>query len=240
VSPTPGTTRDAIDTVCRRGDTSYLMIDTAGIRRKGKVYQKLEKFSVIKALRSLERCDVALIVLDAGEGITDQDISIAGYAFERSCGVVLVLNKWDLAEKNGVSEKKMMEELRMQAKFLSFAPALTVSARTGRRVNRVFQLVDEVYAQYSQRIATGELNRLLEVALERNAPPLHRGRPVKFYYATQVTSQPPTVVFFVNHPEAVHFSYKRYLVNQLREQTGLDRTPIRMLFRQRERRENKD
>ena len=240
VSPTPGTTRDAIDTVCRRGDRSYLMIDTAGIRRKGKVHQKLEKFSVIKALRSLERCDVALIVLDAGEGITDQDISIAGYAFERSCGVVLVLNKWDVAEKNGVSEKKMMEELRMQAKFLSFAPALTVSARTGRRVNRVFQLVDEVYAQYSRRIATGELNRLLETALERNPPPLHRGRPVKFYYATQVTSQPPTVVFFVNHPEAVHFSYQRYLVNQLREQTGLDRTPIRMLFRQRERRESKE
>ena len=240
VSPTPGTTRDAIDTVCRRGDRSYLMIDTAGIRRKGKVHQKLEKFSVIKALRSLERCDVALIVLDAGEGITDQDISIAGYAFERSCGVVLVLNKWDLAEKNGVSEKKMMEALRMQAKFLSFAPALTVSARTGRRVNRVFQLVDEVYAQYSRRIATGELNRLLETALERNPPPLHRGRPVKFYYATQVTSQPPTVVFFVNHPEAVHFSYQRYLVNQLREQTGLDRTPIRMLFRQRERRESKE
>ena len=240
VSATPGTTRDSTDSVYRRGDTSYRMIDTAGIRRKGKVSEKLEKFSVIKALQSLERCDVALIVLDAGEGITDQDISIAGYAFERSCGVVLVLNKWDLAEKNGVPEKKMMEELRMQAKFLSFAPALTVSARTGRRVNRVFQLVDEVYAQYSQRIATGELNRLLEVALERNAPPLHRGRPVKFYYATQVTSQPPTVVFFVNHPEAVHFSYKRYLVNQLREQTGLDRTPIRMLFRQRERRENKD
>jgi GTP-binding protein len=240
VSPTPGTTRDAIDTVFRRGETSYLMIDTAGIRRKGKVSEKLEKFSVIKALRTLERCDVALIVLDAGEGITDQDISIAGYAFERGCGVVLVLNKWDLAEKNGVSERKMIEELRLQAKFLGFAPVLTVSARTGRRVNRLFQLVDDIYGQYSQRIATGQLNRLLEVALERNAPPLHRGRPVKFYYATQVTTKPPTVVFFVNHPEAVHFSYKRYLVNQLREQTGLDQTPIRVIFRERERREDRD
>jgi GTP-binding protein len=240
VSPTPGTTRDAIDTVCHRGGTSYLMIDTAGIRRKGKVHQKLEKFSVIKALRSLERCDVALIVLDAGEGITDQDISIAGYAFERGCGVVFALNKWDLAEKKGVSERKMIEELRLQAKFLGFAPVLTVSARTGRRVNRLVERVDDVYAQYSQRIATGQLNRLLEVALERNAPPLHRGRPVKFYYATQVTTKPPTVVFFVNHPEAVHFSYKRYLVNQLREQTGLDQTPIRVIFRERERRESKD
>jgi GTP-binding protein len=238
VSPTPGTTRDAIDSVCLRGGASYLMIDTAGIRRKGKVSERLEKFSVIKALRSLERCDVALIVLDAEEGITDQDTSIAGYAFERGCGCVFVLNKWDLAEKNGVSERKRIEELRLQAKFLGFAPALTVSARTGRRVNRVFQLVDAVYAQYNQRIATGQLNRLLEVALERNPPPLHRGRPVKFYYATQVTAKPPTVVFFVNHPEAVHFSYKRYLLNQLREQTGLDKTPIRVIFRQRERRES--
>jgi GTP-binding protein len=238
VSPTPGTTRDAIDSVCRRGGTSYLMIDTAGIRRKGKVSEKLEKFSVIKALRSLERCDVALIVLDAAEGITDQDTAIAGYAFERGCGCVFVLNKWDLAEKNGVSERKMIEELRLQAKFLSFAPALTVSARTGRRVNRVFQLVGDVYAQYNQRIATGQLNRLLETALKRNPPPLHRGRPVKFYYGTQVTAKPPTVVFFVNHPEAVHFSYKRYLLNQLREQTGLDQTPIRVIFRQRERRES--
>jgi GTP-binding protein len=214
------------------------MIDTAGIRRKGKVSEKLEKFSVIKALRSLERCDVALIVLDAAEGITDQDTAIAGYAFERGCGCVFVLNKWDLAEKNGVSERKMIEELRLQAKFLSFAPALTVSARTGRRVNRVFQLVGDVYAQYNQRIATGQLNRLLETALKRNPPPLHRGRPVKFYYGTQVTAKPPTVVFFVNHPEAVHFSYKRYLLNQLREQTGLDQTPIRVIFRQRERRES--
>jgi GTP-binding protein len=237
VSPEPGTTRDAIDSLYRRKNKSYRLIDTAGIRRKGRVSVKLEKFSVIKALRSLERCDVALVVMDASEGIADQDISIAGYAFERGCGCVLVLNKWDLAEKNGASEKKLTEELRLQAKFLSFAPVLTVSARTGRRVNRIFGLVDVVYGQYVRRIATGQLNRILAESLERNAPPLHRGRPVKFYYATQVTAQPPTVVFFVNHPEAVHFSYKRYLLNQFREQTGLDRTPIRLLFRQRERRE---
>jgi GTP-binding protein len=237
VSPDPGTTRDAIDSLHRRRDKSYLLIDTAGIRRKGRVSEKLEKFSVIKALRSLERCDVALVVVDASEGITDQDISIAGYAFERGCGCVFVLNKWDLAEKDGASEKKLVEELRMQAKFLSFAPVLTVSARTGRRVNRIFGLVDVVYDQYSRRIATGQLNRFLEDALERNAPSLHRGRPVKFYYATQVAAQPPTIVFFVNFPEAVHFSYKRYLLNQFREQTGLDRTPVRMLFRQRERKE---
>jgi GTP-binding protein len=239
VSPRPGTTRDVIDSVHRRQRQTYLLIDTAGIRRKGRVSEKLEKFSVIKALRSLERCDVALVVLDAGEGITDQDISIAGYAFDRGCGCVLVLNKWDLAEQNGVHQRKMIDELRLQAKFLSFAPVLTVSARTGRRVNRIFSLVDAVYQQYRQRIGTGQLNRMLETALAKNAPPLHRGRPLKFYYATQVAAKPPTILLFVNHPEAVHFSYKRYLLNQIREQTGLDKTPIRVVFRERERRESK-
>ncbi|MCU0562020.1 MAG: ribosome biogenesis GTPase Der [Desulfobacterales bacterium] len=237
VSPIPGTTRDAIDTVHRRGESSYLMIDTAGIRRKGKVSLKLEKFSVIKALRSLERCDVALIVMDAGQGVTDQDITVAGYAFERGCGCVLVVNKWDLVEKRGGAERTFIEQLRQQAKFLSFAPVLTVSALNGRRVSKIFSAVDRVYAQYCRRIATGELNRLMERALAKTPPPLHRGRPVKFYYSTQVGSKPPTVVCFVNHPEAVHFSYKRYLLNQLREQAGLDQVPVRLFFRQRERRE---
>lgn len=236
VSPTPGTTRDAIDTVHRRGEVFYRMIDTAGIRRKGKVSRKIEKFSVIKALRSLERCDVALIVMDAGQGVTDQDITVAGYAFERGCGCVLVLNKWDLAEKSGTSERTLIEQVRQQAKFLAFAPVLTVSALTGRRVSKIFGVVDAVYAQYCRRIATGELNRLLEAALAKTPPPLHRGRPVRFYYSTQAGSKPPTIVCFVNHPEAVHFSYKRYLLNQLREHAGLDQTPVRLFFRQRERR----
>jgi len=201
------------------------------------VSEKLEKFSVIKALRSLDRCDVALVVMDASEGVTDQDIAVAGYAFERGCGCVLVLNKWDLAEKAGVTEKKVAAELRLQAKFLAFAPVVTVSALTGRRVGKIFSLVDEVYGQYCQRVGTGEVNRILETALQKNPAPLHRGHPVKFYYATQVSAKPPTILFFVNYPEAVHFSYKRYLLNQLREQAGLDQTPIRMVFRQRERRE---
>jgi GTP-binding protein len=237
VSPTPGTTRDSIDTVHRCGESSYLMIDTAGIRRKGKVSRKLEKFSVIKALRSLERCDVALIVLDAGEGVTDQDITVAGYAFERGCGCVMVLNKWDLVERSGTAQRTLLEQLQQQAKFLSFAPVLTVSALSGRRVSKIFGAVDTVYAQYCRRIATGELNRLLEGALAKNPPPLHRGRPIKFYYSTQVSSKPPTVVCFVNHPAAVHFSYKRYLLNQLREQAGLDQIPVRLFFRERQRRE---
>lgn len=239
VSPRPGTTRDAIDTVYRHKDRSYLLVDTAGIRRKGRVSEKLEKFSVIKALRSLERCDVAVVVLDAAEGVTDQDIAIAGYAYERGCGCVLAINKWDLAESSGLREKKMIDELRFKAKFLNFAPALTVSARTGRRVNRIFSTVNTVYQQFEQRIGTGPLNRILEIAIQKNAPPLLRGRPVKFYYAAQVAAKPPTILFFVNHPEAVHFSYKRYLLNQIRDQTGLDKTPIRLVFRERERRKNK-
>jgi GTP-binding protein len=218
---------------------AYLLIDTAGIRRKGKVSQKIEKFSIIKALRSMDRCDVALIVLDADEGIAEQDISIAGYAFERGCGCIFLLNKWDLLEKDTHTVKKYMDELRMRAKFLSFAPAMTISALSGQRVTKIFKLVDDVYAQYAQRIGTGQLNRILETSIAKNPPALHRGKPVKFYYITQVTTKPPTFVCFVNYPEAVHFSYKRFLINQIRAETGLDKTPIRILFRQRENRKKR-
>ena len=233
VSDIPGTTRDAIDSVCEVNGTPYLLIDTAGIRRKGKVSGKLEKFSVIKALRSLDRCDVALIVIDAQEGITDQDISIAGYAFERGCGCIFLLNKWDAIEKDARTAKRFIEQLRSAAKFLGFAPILTISALTGLRVHRIFPLVEEVYNQYASRLGTGRTNRILARALEKNQPPLHRGRRLKFYYTTQSGSKPPTFVFFVNYPEAVHFSYRRYLANQIRESAGLDKTPIRVIFRQR-------
>jgi GTP-binding protein len=238
VSEIPGTTRDAIDSVCKLDGKSYLLVDTAGIRRKGKVTRKLEKFSVIKALRSLERCDVALIVMDASEGITDQDISIAGYAYDRGCGCIMLLNKWDLVEKDSKTVKTYYERLRDQAKFLSFAPAMTISALSGQRVTKTFKLVDEVYGQYAKRIATGQLNRILGKAIEKNEPSLHRGNRVKFFYAAQISTRPPTIVCFVNYPQAVHFSYKRYLLNQLREASGLDKTPIRMIFRQREGRKN--
>ncbi len=234
VSEIPGTTRDAIDSVCKMDGKSYLIVDTAGIRRKGKVTGKLEKFSIIKALRSLDRCDVALIVMDAAEGVTDQDISIAGYAYDRGCGCIMLLNKWDLVEKDSKTVKAYYERLRDHAKFLSFAPAITISALTGQRVTKTFKLVDEVYDQYVKRIATGQLNRIMEKAIERNTPSLHRGKRIKFYYAAQISTRPPTIVCFVNYPQAVHFSYKRYLLNQLREGSGLDKTPIRMIFRQRE------
>jgi len=237
VSDIPGTTRDAIDSVCNLNGKTYLLIDTAGIRRKGKVSQKLEKFSIIKALRSLDRCDVALIVMDAAEGITEQDISIAGYAYERGCGCILLLNKWDLVpSEDRRTAGRYRQRLRDQAKFLGFAPAATISALTGQRVHKVFEMVDEVYDQYQRRIGTGQLNKIFERALEKNVPSLHRGKRIKFYYAVQVTAKPPTVVCFVNYPHAVHFSYQRYLINQLRQETGLDKTPIRLILRQRERR----
>ncbi|MDL1983249.1 MAG: ribosome biogenesis GTPase Der [Deltaproteobacteria bacterium] len=233
VSDIPGTTRDAIDSVCNIDGKPYLLIDTAGIRRKGKVSKKIEKFSIIKALRSLDRCDVALIVMDADEGITEQDINIAGYAFERKCSCIMLLNKWDLVEKDSKTAKKYYEQLKIESKFLSFAPAITISALTGLRVPRIFTYVDEVYNQYAARIKTGQLNRIMELAIKKNEPSLFRGKRLKFYYAAQVTAKPPTFVCFVNYPDAVHFSYKRYLINQIRERAGLDKTPIRLLFRQR-------
>ncbi len=233
VSDIPGTTRDAIDSICNINGKSYLLIDTAGIRRKGKVSKKIEKFSVIKALRSLDRCDVALIVMDANEGIAEQDINIAGYAFERRCGCIMLLNKWDLVEKDSKTAKRYYEQLRMESKFLSFAPAITISALTGLRVPKIFTYVDEVYSQYAARITTGQLNRIMELAIKKTEPSLFRGKRLKFYYTAQVTAKPPTFVCFVNYPEAVHFSYKRYLINQIREQAELDKTPIRLIFRQR-------
>jgi GTP-binding protein len=237
VSDTPGTTRDSIDSVCKINDTSYLLIDTAGIRRKAKVSKKLEKFSIIKALRSLDRCDVALIVIDAYDGITEQDITVAGYAFERGCGCIFLLNKWDIVEKDSKTTLKYYEQLRMQAKFLSFSPIITISALTGQRVLKIFDLVKEVFSQYSARIGTGPLNKIFEQAIERTEPSLYRGRRIKFLYATQISTKPPTFVCFVNYPDAVHFSYKRYLINQIRGKAGLDKTPVRIIFRKRTRQE---
>jgi GTP-binding protein len=234
VSATPGTTRDAIDTICQIGGKRYLLIDTAGIRRKGRVSHRLEKFSIIKALRSLERCDVALVVMDASEGITDQDINIAGYAYESGCGCIFLLNKWDLVEKDSHTVNQYIDRVRTAAKFLNFAPVLTISALSGQRVTKIFTCVADVYRQYASRIGTAQLNKIIERAIFRNTPSLHRGKRIRFYYATQVSHKPPTMVCFVNYPEAIHFSYKRYLINRIREETGLDKTPIRLIFRKRQ------
>lgn len=234
VSDVAGTTRDAIDTAFTRAAQPYVLMDTAGIRRKGKVSLRLEKFSIIKALRSLERCDVALIIIDAELGISDQDVRVAGYAFDRGCGTIFLLNKWDLVDnRDGKALKRLTEKLRMDAKFLSFAPVMTVSAKTGMRIQRIFPIVDDVYAQYSARVTTGQLNKAMDQALTRTQPPLHKGTRLKFYYSTQVSTRPPTFVSFVNFPDGVHFSYQRYLTNQIRDAFSLDKTPVRLLLKQR-------
>lgn len=232
VSDVAGTTRDSIDTMCKVGGKDFLLIDTAGIRRRAKVSAKLEKFSVLKTLKSLERCDVALILIDASEGVTEQDITIAGYAHERGCGCIFVFNKWDMVEKDNNSVKDFTEDLRYKAKFLGFAPVAMVSAVTGQRVPKIFEMVREVHRQFSSRSSTSEVNKVIEYATERREPPFYKGKRVKIFYATQVASKPPTFVIFVNFPGGVHFSYERYLSNQLRDALRLDQTPIKLVFRE--------
>jgi GTP-binding protein len=236
VSGEPGTTRDAVDTLFERNGRSYLFVDTAGIRKKGRVEKKIEKFSVIRALKSLERCDIALLVMDAVDGLTDQDLTIAGYAVERGCGCILLLNKWDLVASGDKTAVQTVRDLKASAPFLHFAPVLTLSAKTGLRVQKVFDLLHSVYAQYGTRIGTGPLNKIVQKAVERNTPPMFRGRQTKIFYAAQVTEKPPTFICVTNYPEAVHPSYRRYLINQIREKTGLDQTPIRLYIRKRPRR----
>lgn len=231
VSEIPGTTRDSVDLSLDHNGKRFRLIDTAGIRRKGKVSQKIEKFSILKSLKSLDQCDVALILVDAAEGVTDQDITIAGYAQDRGCGALFVINKWDIVKPDEKDQKRFMEDLRNKSKFLSFAPAISISALTGLRTHKILSMVEKIYDEYSYRINTGLLNRIVEDAIFRSEPPMHKGKRLKFYYATQVAVKPPTIVCFVNYPDAVHFSYHRYLINQIREMAELGNTPIRLLFR---------
>ncbi len=233
VSDIPGTTRDSVDIQFSINKNKYILIDTAGIRRKKKVSEKLEKFSIIKALKSLERCDIALIIIDTEEGISEQNIKIAGYAHQRGCCCIFLLNKWDLIEANRKIEQQFFEAVQDAAKFLKYAPIMTVSALTGLRVKKIFQEANEVYAQYTTRISSGVLNRIIERAIEYNEPSLHKGKRLKFYYTVQVSTKPPEFIFFTNYPDGVHFSYKRYLENRIRKDAGLDKTPLKISFKER-------
>ncbi|MFH1952179.1 MAG: ribosome biogenesis GTPase Der [Pseudomonadota bacterium] len=233
VSEVPGTTRDAVDTPFRYGDREYLLIDTAGIRRKAKVREKIDKFSMIKALKSLDRCHVALVLLDAAEGVSDQDARICGYAFEKGRGLILVVNKWDLIKGDARKRGLLYSAIERQLKFLSFAPRINVSALTGERVMKLFEKIDVVYDQFSNRISTGVINRSIQKIIEAHPPPrIGQGR-LKFFYATQTRTRPPTFTIFVNRPDMLHFSYERFLINQLREHFGLSSTPINLTFRKR-------
>ena len=235
VNPLPGTTRDAIDTPFEHGGQKYLLIDTAGIRRKSRISMKLEKYTVIEAMKTLGRCDVALLLIDAVDGVTDQDARIAGLALEEGVATILVINKWDLVEKDNSTIGIYVEKIRDSLKFLSFAPIVFVSAETGQRVTRIFKIIREVCSEATRRIPTSELNEKVRAIVEANPPPRLGNRPNKIVYFTQVSVKPPTFVFFVREPRAIHFSYERYLSNQIREVFGFDRVPIRLVFRKRHR-----
>jgi len=233
VSPVPGTTRDAIDTPFEFQGQKYLLIDTAGIRRKARISLRLEKYCVLEAIKTLDRCDLAVILLDAQDQVTEQDARIAGLAFEKGRACLVGINKWDLIAQT-VKKKPFLEELRYQLKYLAFAPFIPLSAQTGYGLGHLMKTARKVYHQYTQRVGTGQVNQALKKILAGHSLPLMGGQRVKIYYGTQVGVKPPTFVFFANYPEKIHFSYQRYLVNQLREQFAMDSTPIRVYFRKRE------
>ena len=235
VSDIPGTTRDAVDTLLEKNGRHFLLIDTAGIRRKGKVQEKIEKFSVMRTLSSLERCDLALVLIDAGEGITEQDTKVIGYAMEQGRGCVVVVNKWDLVQKDKKRQKQILEEIERATTFIGYAPVLTISALTGLGSKKLLPTLREVHGQFSQEFTTGKLNRVLQDAVTAHSPTLHQGKRLKFYYTTQVTTKPPTFLVFVNYPKGVHFSYYRYLVNSFRTALGIDKSPIRLVLKERQR-----
>ena len=231
VDPVPGTTRDAIDTPFTFAGRPYLLVDTAGIRRKSRVSLTLEKYSVIQAIKAISRCDIALMLIDAEEGVTEQDAKIAGLALENGTACIVVVNKWDAVEKDDRTIGKYVREIKDKMKFLDFAPILFVSARTGQRVVKIFDAVNAVYSQYTRRVSTPELNRKVQEFLAANPPPQYRSRSNPFNYVSQVAVKPPTFVFFVGDPRSVHFSYERYLMNQFREALALDQVPLRFFFK---------
>ncbi|HEY8817734.1 MAG TPA: ribosome biogenesis GTPase Der [Candidatus Limnocylindrales bacterium] len=236
VSEVPGTTRDAIDTRLAWGRSEVVLIDTAGIRRRGKVASgpAAEKYSTLRALHALSRADIAVLVIDAVEGLTAQDAHVAGYIIEEGKGLVIAVNKWDLVEeKTDRTFNQYVEWIRAEVPFLDFAPIVSISAKTGQRVGRVLETAIDIWGERRKRISTGELNRVLLAATERTPPPPVRGHRPKLFYATQAAVAPPTFVFFASDASSVHFSYRRYLENRLRDKFGFDGTPIRLVFRDR-------
>ena len=234
VSDVAGTTRDAIDTVFEKDGQKYRVVDTAGMRKKGKVYENIEKYSVIRAMSAIEKSDVIIVVVDADVGIIDQDKHVAGYAHEAGKGVILVVNKWDLVTKDDKTMNKMEKELRSQFKYLDYARIIFISAKTHQRVNQLFPLIQEAYLNSHKRVQTSVLNDVLVDAQAINPTTTFNGGRLKIFYANQVSICPPTFVLFVNDPQYMHFSYKRYLENRLRESFGFEGTPIHIICRKRD------
>ena len=233
VSDIAGTTRDATDTRIENQYGKFTFIDTAGIRRKSKVTDAIEKYSIIRARTAVERADVCVIMIDATEGFTEQDSKVAGIALDQGKGCIVVVNKWDAVEKDGNTMREYKEKLAVDFAFMKFAPFVFISAKTGQRVDRLFEQIAYVYAQSTMRISTGKLNEILGAATARVQPPTDKGKRLKIYYMTQASVCPPTFVFFVNNAQLFHFSYQRYLENQIREVFGLEGTPVRFIIRER-------
>jgi GTP-binding protein len=231
VDEAPGTTRDAIDTLLERNGKRYVLIDTAGIRRKSRISLRLEQYSIVEALRTIDRCDVAVLVMDSREGVTDQDARIGGFIHEKGKGCVLVMNKWDLVEKDTHTMVEFEQRVKESLKYLQYAPIVFISAMTGQRISKVLETVDRVAEQTKKRVATSELNKHFGRWVTDVSPPLYRNRAVKMNYITQVSTAPPTFVISTNYPESIHFSYERYLLNKMRDRFGFEGAPIRFLFR---------
>ncbi len=231
VDEAPGTTRDAIDTFFERDGKRYVLIDTAGIRRKSRISLRLEKYSIVEALRTIDRSDVVLLLLDSQEGVTAQDGRIGGFIHEKGKGCILMVNKWDLIEKDSQTMIGFERRIYSDLKYLSYAPIIFISALTGQRVPKILNMVDHVAEQTKKRIPTALLNKSFSQWIERHTPPLYKNRSVKLNYITQVSTAPPTFVIYSNTPEGIHFSYERYLVNQMRETFGFEGVPIRLIFR---------
>ena len=237
VSNIAGTTRDAIDSEFENEFGKYVFIDTAGIRKKSKVDERLEKFSVMRSLLAIERADVCLLMIDANEGVTEQDTKIAGEAHEAGKGVIIVVNKWDEYEKDNGTVEKYKKEVYNKLAYLSYAPIIFISAKTGQRVNKLFEIINSVASQNAIRVSTSVLNQVLNEAIAIVQPPTDKGRRLRIFYMTQATTKPPTFVVFVNDKQLFHFSYERYLVNQIRKEFGLTGTPVRIIVRERNEKE---
>ena len=233
VSDIAGTTRDAVDTEIVRNGREYVFIDTAGLRRKSKIKEDIERYSIIRTVSAVERCNVAVLVIDATEGITDQDAKIAGIAHDRGKGMIIAVNKWYAIEKNDKTIYKFTEEIRNKLSYMPYAELLFISAQTGQRLPKLFETIDAVIENHSLRIATGVLNEIMSEAVAMQQPPSDKGKRLKLYYITQVSVKPPTFVIFVNDKELMHFSYTRYIENRIRESFGFRGTPLKFIIRER-------
>jgi len=233
VSDIAGTTRDAIDTPLKRNGCEYILIDTAGLRRKSKIHEDLERYSIIRTVTAVERADVVVMVIDAAEGVAEQDAKIAGIAHERGKGVIIAVNKWDAVEKDDKTIYKMTEKIKQTLAYMPYAEFVFISAKTGQRLDKLFELIDMIIENQSMRIATGVLNEILAEAVAMQQPPSDKGRRLKIFYMTQISVKPPTFVVFVNDKKLMHYSYTRYIENQIRNAFGFRGTPLRFIIRER-------